>query len=338
MCLSLQPGGVLNRKDRALLRAAMEACEQLTRESQAVTERLERERAELLQRLQKLNQGRWNRILMNNEDSALFQAAMEASKQTSPESQVLTERQAYQRGESHQKLQEPVQNRWHRILDQLSKASDVAVALTAIAALVISLIGFIIQSQDRTASAKQQQASFADRVVPWWTMSTSANVNSADLHISNNNPLPVNVWVVHLPEDNNLPPGLHPPLAANKLAAQYSAAGEFQIPPHIFIAEIPPCTTIEVDAPFATLHENFQDSASGIQYGSSLAVGDIVFIDSSGYIWAKSPSGALREVQYSSINGSSENSALVDIVLRQDTGSGPNSTTWQNQHQSSVCG
>src|ERR1035441_9028326 len=97
------------------------------------------------------------------------------------------------------------------IQERLTVASNIIVALTAVAALVVALITLHMQSQDRTAAAQtaQQdrtaaaqtaQMAFANRIVSWWTASSKGL--SVDAHIQNDNAQPFEVWVVYLPSDN----------------------------------------------------------------------------------------------------------------------------------------
>jgi hypothetical protein len=214
--------------------------------------------------------------------------------------------------------------------------SNTALALTAVAALAISLITFVLQLHDRAAAehkaaiaTQKERMAFADHIVSWWT--TNSNGLSVNVHIANYNALPVDTWVIHFPRDNQLAPGSYPfgadGSATSRLTSSSSPAGPLLLPPFAFIGEIPPCTVIEAHAPLSS-YKNLSS-----QVPSSLVEGDTTFVDPSGYIWAKSPSGILRRIEYSKV-GANYNLGVVLLVTRGAQG---RPIPWTRHARSPIC-
>ena len=226
-------------------------------------------------------------------------------------------------------------------LERLNIVSNIVVALMAVFATVISLSALHMQSQDqaiaargRAAAAFKAQRSFADRIVPLWT--ASSNGLSVYLHIQNDNALPVEVWVAHLPGDNQLAPDSSYGAAITKPGNVYSLAGTIGPAPYVFIGQVPPCTEVEVHAPFASF-ANY----GHFKYSPSQSEGDTIFTDPSGLIWAISPSGILRPIQYhATLNISDLNSAnfqITDFIV-QTRGVPGHTVTWASHDRSPICG
>lgn len=230
-------------------------------------------------------------------------------------------------------------------LDRLNGASNIIVASMAVVATVISLFTLHMQSQDqavasqdRAAAALKAQTAFAHRIVPLWT--ASADGLSVYFHIQNDNALPVEVWLVYLPGDNQVAPGSSGDAAATK-PGKKSPRGVVVFPPSVFIGQVPPCTEVEVHAPFASY------AASNFTHSSYQTEGDAIFIDPSGLIWAISPSGALRRIQYKAtqnFSGTNTINFLITKIIVKDQGQSQgiininHTVTWASHNRSPICG
>src|ERR1039457_5116652 len=227
------------------------------------------------------------------------------------------------------------------IQERLTVASNIIVALTAVAALVVALITLHMQSQDRTAAAQtaQQdrtaaaqtaQMAFANRIVSWWTASSKGL--SVDAHIQNDNAQPFEVWVVYLPSDNQFGPGYVP--VPNKLSAVFTpkgGTGGIGLPT-VYMGQVQPCTEIEVHAPFTALPNpiSWYPPSQIFQVPPSQAEGDNIFVDPSGSIWAKNPAGTLRRIQFNA----RDNGYLIASIANGAI----NPIAWTKHSRSPICG
>jgi hypothetical protein len=163
----------------------------------------------------------------------------------------------------------------------LGAASTVIVALTAIAALAISLVTLVMQLRDRTATEQAAQQEYAQRVAFWWTLNSTGL--AVTLHVQNSNSLPVTAWTAHLPDDKQSIPGTVP---------EEAYFGASSVPPSLFIGQIPPCTVVSISGPFA----HFPGAQNIAPLGESgLLEGDVIITDPTGRTWVRTLSGGLDQ-------------------------------------------
>ncbi len=210
-----------------------------------------------------------------------------------------------------------------RILGRLNAASTLIMSAAIVATLAVSFITLRSQLQQHNAavasSARAAKVSFASKIVFWWSPATNPRIEV--LHVQNDNPLPVDAWVVYLPDDKQPAPGSGAPLAGARLL------GAFSPPPYQFVGQVPPCSVVEVRAPFESWH-----NPSAFNTLPSVAEGDLLFTDPSGIIWRRTLSGLLHTLTFS-IKG--PGATLYGIILNPFANI---ESIWSARSASPVCG
>lgn len=172
-------------------------------------------------------------------------------------------------------------------------------ALTAVVALVVSVVSLRLQtdSQDaaQQAAARAEKVAFASRVVAWWQLDYTANQPEVSVFVQNGNTLPVAVLVARLPDDERPVPGTvifqDSPYSPGAAGGGTDLAGEVAQPPIAFLGQVPPCTTVQVVAPFAQFTN--QDTPDEAQYYTY--EGDLIFADPSGLVWQRNLAETLTQ-------------------------------------------
>lgn len=211
-----------------------------------------------------------------------------------------------------------------RILSRLNAASTLVMSAAIVATLIVSYLTLRSQLQQHNAavraSAQTAKVAFASKVAFWW--SPAAHRRIEILHVQNGNPLPVDAWTVYLADDKHPAPGSGIPLAKVRLL------GAFAPPPFEFVGQVPPCSVVEVRAPFKSWYKPHAFNTL-----PTIAEGDLVFTDPSGVIWRRGLSGLLHTVPFS-IKG--PGAAIFEIVSSYSIGI--EGSTWFNRSASPVCG
>lgn len=169
------------------------------------------------------------------------------------------------------------------VVNWLNAASTVVMALAIVATLLVSYATYRAQQDERSAgietATQTAKIAFASKVVFWWDQ--EAKGKAVIVNVQNDNPLPVDAWVVYIPN-------YHSAAQPTGLTALRKPAGGVAETVTDFIGQIPPCTIVRVRSPFQ--HWS-RDEVWPMR--PSAAEGDLVFFDPSGILWERHINGVI---------------------------------------------